>query len=87
MAVKAINNTAGLNRLVLTLLVFSAFPWMSELDPPALLIIQHTAAVKKVINEIKELCAKMQVQKVLNYWNGPLITVIYDLLINSKVLI
>ena len=29
----------------------------------------------------------MQVQKVLNHQNGPLITVIYDLPINSKVLI
>jgi hypothetical protein len=25
-AIKAVNNTAGLNRLILTLLVFSAFP-------------------------------------------------------------
>ena len=29
----------------------------------------------------------MQVQEVLNYQNGPLITIIYDLLINSKVFI
>ena len=29
----------------------------------------------------------MQVQKVLSYQNGPLITAIYDLPINSKVLI
>ena len=60
---------------------------MSELNPPALLIAQRAAVVKKVINEIKELCAKTQVQKVLNYRNGPLITAIHELLINSKVLI
>ena len=60
---------------------------MSELDPLVLLIIQHTTAVKKVINKIKELCAKTQVQEVLNHWNGPLITAINNLLINSKVLI
>ena len=60
---------------------------MSELDPPALLIIQRAAIVKKVINEIKELCAKTQVQEVFNYQNGPLTTAIHDLPINSKVLV
>ena len=40
---------------------------MSELDPPALLIIQRAAIVKKVINKIKKLYTKMQVQEVLNY--------------------
>ena len=29
----------------------------------------------------------MQVQEVLNHQNGPLMTTIYDLLINSKVLV
>jgi hypothetical protein len=40
---------------------------MNKLDPLALLIVQHTAAAKKAINEIKELYAKMQVQEVLNH--------------------
>ena len=35
MAVKAVNDTAGPNGLVPTLLVFGAFPRMSELDPLA----------------------------------------------------
>ena len=38
-AVKAVNNTVGLNRLVPTLLVFSAFPQISELNPLTLLIV------------------------------------------------
>ena len=33
MAVKAINNTAGLNRLVPTLLVYRAYLKMGKLDP------------------------------------------------------
>ena len=33
MAVKAINNTAGLNRLVPTLLVYGAYLKISKLDP------------------------------------------------------
>jgi hypothetical protein len=39
MAVKAINNTAGPNRLVLTLLVYRAYLIISNLDPLTLFII------------------------------------------------
>jgi hypothetical protein len=39
MAVKAINDTAGLNGLIPTLLVYRAYPKISNLDPPALFII------------------------------------------------
>ena len=35
MAVKAINNTAGFNRLVPTLLVYRAYLKISKLDPSA----------------------------------------------------
>ena len=38
MAVKALNNSTGPNSLVLTLLVFSTFPQISNSDIPALLI-------------------------------------------------
>jgi hypothetical protein len=39
MAVKAVNNTAGLDGLVLTLLVFGAFPRITELDALVLSIV------------------------------------------------
>jgi hypothetical protein len=35
MAVKAVNNTAGPDRLIPILLVYGAYPWMSNLDPLA----------------------------------------------------
>ena len=38
MAVKAINNTASLNRLVLTFLVYRAYLRINKLDPSALFI-------------------------------------------------
>ena len=38
MAVKALNDSTGPNSLVPTLLVFGAFPWMSDNNIPALLI-------------------------------------------------
>jgi hypothetical protein len=34
MAVKAVNDTAGPDNLIPTLLVFGAYPRMTELDPP-----------------------------------------------------
>ena len=40
MAVKAVNDTAGPDSLVPTLLVFGVYPQMSKLDPPALSITQ-----------------------------------------------
>ena len=39
MAVKAINNTTSLNKLVLTLLVFSAYLKIIEYNTPLLIII------------------------------------------------
>jgi len=38
MAVKAVNNTTGPDRLVPTLLVYGAYPRMSNLDPSTLSI-------------------------------------------------
>jgi hypothetical protein len=40
MAFKAINNIIGLNRLILTLLVYSAYPRITEYDPLLLLVAQ-----------------------------------------------
>jgi hypothetical protein len=38
MAFKAINDIVGPNRLVLTLLVYSVYPRITEHDPPLLLV-------------------------------------------------
>ena len=46
MAVKAVNNTAGPDGLVPTLLVFGAYPRMTEFDPPTLTITQRATAMK-----------------------------------------
>jgi len=58
MAVKAINNTAGPNRLVSTLLVYGAYPRISNLGPPAPSIIEWAAAIWKVMAKIVKLRAK-----------------------------
>ena len=55
MAIKAINNTAGSDGLVPTLLVYKAYPKISKLDPPALSITEQVAAIQKAMTEIVKL--------------------------------
>ena len=45
MAVKAVNNTAGLDRLVPTLLVYGVYLRISNLDFSALFIMDWAAAI------------------------------------------
>jgi len=86
MAIKAVNNTAGPNRLVPILLVYRAYPRISNLDPPALSITDRAAIIQKAIAEIVKLQAKQTINKALHHYNRPNTTLIYDLLLNSKVL-
>jgi hypothetical protein len=87
MAVKAINNTAGPDGLVPTLLVYGAYLRISKLDSPAPSITERAAVIRKAIAEIVKLWAKQTVNNALYYRNGPNITLVYDLPLNSKVLI
>jgi hypothetical protein len=52
MAFKAINDTAGPDGLVPTLLVYGALPRMVKYDAPLSTIAQHSAALKKAMTEI-----------------------------------
>ena len=58
MAVKAINNTTSLDRLVPTLLVYGAYLRMSNLDPPAPSITEQVAVIQKAMAKIVKLWAK-----------------------------
>ena len=87
MAVKTINDTAGYDGIVLTLLVFGAFPRMTHLDPPALSIIQQATAIKKAIAKITKLYAQRQVTDTLRTWNRLSTDDIYLILLGSDVLV
>ncbi len=67
MAVKAVNDTTGPNGLVLTLLVFSAYLRMTNLDPPTLLITVCAMAVRKAMAEITKLQAYKSVNNALRH--------------------
>ena len=87
MAVKAVNDTAGPDGLVPTLLVYGAYPRMSNLDPPAPSVTHRAAAIRKAMAEIVKLRAKQAVNSALYHRNGPDITLVHDLPLNSEVLI
>ena len=53
MAFKAINDTAGPDGLVPTLLVYGALPRMVEYDAPSPSVAQRSAALKKAMYEIR----------------------------------
>jgi hypothetical protein len=55
MAFKAINNSAGPDGLVLTLLVFEAYPKIVELDASSPTVAQKATAIKKAMAEIHKL--------------------------------
>ena len=84
---KVFNNTASLNSLVLTLLVFGAYPQMAELDTPSSTVIQRANAVKKAIVEIRKLRVEQQVANALNMRNGPKTDTVYNLPLNLPILV
>ena len=87
MAFKAINDTAGPDGLVPTLLVFGAYPRMVELDSPSPSVTQRSNAIKKAMAEIQKLRAERQIADALNQRNGPRTDSVHDLPLNSLVLV
>ena len=87
MAFKVVNDSVGPNGLVPILLVYRAYSCLAESDILSPSITQRAMAVKKAIEEVKKLYAKRQVTNILNICNRPRINTIYDLLLNSPVLV
>jgi hypothetical protein len=66
MAVKAVNDTAGPDGLVPTLLVFGAYPRAITLDHPAPTITQQATEVRKAMAEVAKIRAERQGNNALN---------------------
>ncbi len=71
MAVKAINDSAGPNGLIPTLLVFGAYPRMTNDSPPSPSVLQRAEAIYKAMKEVQRLHAQRQVTDALRMRNGP----------------
>jgi hypothetical protein len=85
MAVKAVNNSAGPDEIVPTLLVFGPYPRMTEIDPPSPTIAKRAEAIRAVTKEVRQLYAKRQVSDALAMRNGLNTTATVDLLLQSDV--
>ena len=53
MAIKTINNLAGLNKIIFTLLVFRAYLRMTEMDALSLSIIKRAEAIYVATKEVR----------------------------------
>ena len=71
MAIKSVNDTAGPDGLVPTLLVFGTYPRMTDASPPSPSIITRANAIKKAMAEVRQLKAKRQISNALATRNGP----------------
>jgi hypothetical protein len=86
MAVKAVNNTAGFNGLIPTLLVFGAFPRISHNSPFSPSITKRAKAVNQVMKKLRKHMAARQVNAALKMrvwrenggWQSPFRVVAHD---------
>jgi hypothetical protein len=85
MAVKAVNDSAGPDGLVPTLLVFGAYPRMTNDSPPSPPITQWAKAICKAMKEVRRFYASRQVKDALAIRNGPNVLPTLSLPIQSDV--
>ncbi|KAJ5082066.1 hypothetical protein N7532_011109 [Penicillium argentinense] len=84
-AVKAVNVSAGPNGIIPTLLVFGAYPRMTEMDPPSPLVVKRAEAIRTATKEVRRLHAERQVGGALAMRNGPSIITTLTLPLQSDV--
>jgi hypothetical protein len=87
MAIKAINDSAGPDGIVPTLLVFGAYPRLTKDSPPSPSITERTEAIHKAIKEVRRIYAERQVRDALAMRNGPNTYKIHELPLQSDVLV
>ena len=87
MIIKSINDFAGPDGLVSTLLIFGAYSRIHEFDPPSLIVSQRVTAIRKAMDEIQKIQIERQVNDALNTRNGFIMNPVHDLPLNSNVLI
>ncbi len=87
MAVKAVNDTVGLDRLILILLVYSAYPYISREDKLTLSNTERARAIERIMDDVYRSNAKSAITKAMRTTRGPDMIAVLGLLLNTKVLI
>jgi hypothetical protein len=85
--IKAVNDTAGPDGLVLILLVFGTYLRITTTNTFSFIVTKRSKAITKAIKQIAELYAKRQVTDVLRQQNRLNISNTLDVLISKDVLI
>jgi hypothetical protein len=85
MAVKAVNDSAGPDGIVPTLLVFGAYPRMTKDSPPSPSITERAEATHKAMKEVRRLYAERQVNDALAMRNRPNVEPLLALPLQSDV--
>jgi hypothetical protein len=84
-AIKTINNSAGPDGIIPILLMFGAYPRISNNSLLSLTTTKRAKAIRKASNEIRKYYAKQHIEDVLRIRNGPNITAILKLLIQLDI--
>ena len=87
MAVKALNDTAGPDGLVPTLLVFGAYPRIDEHSPPSPEIQARAEAVRKAMKMLRKIRADVDIARALNTRSGPYVHDTLTLPLRSEVMV
>jgi hypothetical protein len=82
-----VNDTAGPDRLIPTLLVYSAYPCMSREDKLTLLNTERARAIERVIDDVRRSNAKIAITKAMRTTHGLDVAAVLGLLLNVKVLV
>jgi hypothetical protein len=85
MAVKAINDSAGPDGIVPILLVFGAYPRLTEIDPPSPSVTKRAEAIYAATKKVRRLYAERRVKDALAMRNSPDTKNILDLPLQSDV--
>jgi hypothetical protein len=85
MAIKAINNSAGPDGIIPILLVFGAYPRMTNNSVLSPITTKRAETIRKASNEVRRYYAKQHMEDVFRIRNSLDIIVIFKLLIQSDV--
>jgi hypothetical protein len=77
--IKTINNLAGPDNIIPILLVFGAYPRISNNSLLSPTIIKKTKTIRKTSNEIRKYYAKRYIKDIFRIRNNPDITIILKL--------
>ena len=86
-AVKAVNDTAGPDGLIPTLLVYGAYPRLSKEDKPTPSNTARARAIERAMDDVRRSNAKIAITEAIRTTRGPDVAAVLGLPLNAKVLV